>query len=449
MYDLGIIGAGPSGYVAAERAGKNGLKTILFDEKYLGGVCLNEGCIPTKTLLFSAKLYDYAKQGEKYGIKSDYVMVDYKILKNRKEKVVKSLVAGVSSRMKKNRVEVVMSHASMAGRTSQGILISSGDQEFICKNILIATGSEALIPPIPGLDKVPFMTSREILEIESIPENLAIIGGGVIGMEFASLFLSLGAKVTVIEMLDEILGGMDEDCAGMLRKDFMKKGMDIHVGARVIQVNQQNINFIKSGNEQSISFDNILVAAGRKPVISGFGLEKLGVEYYKGGIKIDPNCRTNIPNVYAAGDVTGFSLLAHTASREAEVAVNHIMGIKDTMRYDSIPAVVYTNPEVSGVGLTEKEAKDKNIKYRVRGLPMAYSGRFVAENEGKQGFCKILVGEKYEEILGVHMIGNPSSELIFGAAMAIEAQLRIKDLKEIVFPHPTVSEIIKETFFEF
>ena len=449
MYDLGIIGAGPAGYVAAERAGGKGLKTVLFDEKYLGGVCLNEGCIPTKTLLFSAKLFEYAKHGEKYGIISDNLHCDYKILKERKDKVVKTLVSGVGAKMKKNKVEVVMSHAFITGRSEEGILISAGKKEFLCKNILIATGSEPLIPSIPGLDRKKILTSSEILEIDSIPEDLVIIGGGVIGMEFACLYNSLGTKVTVIEMLGEILGGMDEECAALLRKEFVKRGMVIHTSSKVIRIVGDRVIFENDGKELTAESRNILVSVGRKPILSGFGLENIGIELLRGGIKIDQQCRTNLPNVFAAGDVTGFSLLAHTASREAEVAVNTILGKKDNMRYNAIPAVVYTNPEVSGVGLTEQEAKIKNIKYKLRSLPMVFAGRFIAENDGKNGLCKVLVGEKYEEILGVHMIGNPSSELIFGAAMAIEAQLRISDLKEMVFPHPTVSEIYKETFFEF
>jgi dihydrolipoamide dehydrogenase len=450
MYDLGIIGAGPAGYVAAERAGHKGLKTVLFDEKYLGGVCLNEGCIPTKTLLYSAKLFEHARHGEKYGILADNVRCDYKILKERKDKVVKTLVSGVGAKMKKNKVEVVMSRALITGRSADGITIKADGKDFSCKNILIATGSEPFIPAIPGLDRKKILTSREILEINTIPEDLVIIGGGVIGMEFANLFNSLGSKVTVIEMMKEILGGMDEECAAMLRKDLEKRGMTIHTGSKVTEIIDNNkVVFEKEGKKQSAESTNILVSVGRKPVITGFGLENLGVEQLKGGLKIDDHCRTNLPNVYAAGDVTGFSLLAHTASREAEVAVNNIVGKKDVMRYNAIPGVVYTNPEVSGVGLTEQEAKNKNIKYKVRSLPMVYAGRFIAENEGGKGLCKVIVGDKYEEILGVHMIGNPSSEMIFGAAMAIEAQLRISDLKELVFPHPTVSEILKETFFEF
>jgi dihydrolipoyl dehydrogenase len=448
-FDLGIIGAGPAGYVAAERAGHKGLKVVLFDKSYLGGVCLNEGCIPTKTLLFSTKIFDYAKNGKKYGILADNVRCDFPALNSRKNKVVKKLVAGVGAKMKKNKVEVVMNKAFIEGRTDDHIIIKSGDQQYECGNLLIATGSEPIIPPIKGLERNKILTSKEILDLDKIPESLTIIGGGVIGMEFANIFSSLGTKVTVIEMLDEILTGMDVDSAIMLRQEFTKNGINFHLNSKVVEINNDKVIFEHKGETKEVQSEKILISVGRKPVTEGFGLENLKLEFFGKGIKIDSKCRTNLPNVYAAGDVTGYSLLAHTASREAEVAVNNILGERDNMRYNAIPSVVYTNPEVSGVGLTEAEAKKKNVDYEVKSLPMVYAGRFIVENEGKTGLCKILTGKKYGEILGVHMVGNPSSEMIFGAAMAIEAGLRVKDLKEVIFPHPTISEIIKETLFEF
>jgi dihydrolipoamide dehydrogenase len=267
-------------------------------------------------------------------------------------------------------------------------------------------------------------------------------------MEFASFFNSLGTKVTVIEMLPEILTGMDTEMSAMLRNMYAKKGIEFNLSAKVIAVNGTEVSYEKEGQTFTISGDKILVSVGRRAVTQGFGLENLGVELFKGGIKVDEKMRTNIPNVFAAGDVTGFSLLAHTASREGEVVVNNLTGGKDVMRYNAIPGVVYTNPEISGVGLTEEAAKAKNIAVKVANLPMAYAGRFVAENEGGSGLCKVIVGEKHGEVLGVHMLGNPSSEMIYGACMAIEAELTLKELKEVVFPHPTVSEIFKETAFE-
>jgi dihydrolipoamide dehydrogenase len=449
MYDLGIIGGGPAGYVAAERASQKGLKVVLFDKRKLGGVCLNEGCIPTKTLLYSAKLYDHAREGGKYGIHCSEVTFDFAKIMLRKNKVIAKLVAGIAAALKKGNVEVVAAHASIVERAPDHIKIKSGDQVYECRNLLLATGSEAFIPPIKGLVREEILTNREILEIDAIPESLTIIGGGVIGMEFASFFNSMGCKVTVIEMLDEILGPTDRELSAMLRQEFIKKGITFHLGAKVVEIKGKEVLFEKNGTIEMVAAEKLLISVGRKPVTQGFNLEALGVEVSRGGVKTDDRCRTNIPNVYAAGDITGFSLLAHTASREGEVAVNTICGIPDRMRYHAIPAIVYTNPEISCVGLTEEEAKAKNIGYKVRTLPMAYAGRFVVENEGRNGLIKILVGDKLNEVLGVHMIGNPSSEMIFGAAIMIEMQMRLGDLEQVVFPHPTVSEIFKETAFSF
>jgi dihydrolipoamide dehydrogenase len=451
MYNLAIIGGGPAGYVAAERAGAKGLKVVLFEKKELGGVCLNEGCIPTKTLLYSAKLYDNAVGGSKYGVNAPDVSFDFTKMMERKQKVVKKLVAGVGAAMKTHHVEVVQGQAIIQKRTSEGIEILVDDKVFIAANLLICTGSEAFVPPIPGLGTLGeiVLTNREILNLNEKPESLVIIGGGVIGMEFASFFSSLNTKVTVVEMLDEILTGMDVEQSAMLRQHYTKKGVVFHLSSKVTEVKGNEVIFEKNGVKDSVKADKILVSVGRRPVTSGFGLENLGVELSRGGIKTDEKMRTNIPNVFAAGDVTGFSLLAHTASREGEVVVNNLTGRTDTMRYNAIPGVVYTNPEISGVGLTEEVAKAKKIDYKIAKLPMSFAGRFLAENEGGNGQCKVLIGSKYGEVLGVHMIGNPSSEIIYGACMAIEAELTLKELEEVVFPHPTVSEIFKETVFAF
>ncbi len=451
MIDLAIIGGGPAGYVAAERAGAKGLKVILFEKKMLGGVCLNEGCIPTKTLLYSAKTYDNALHGNNYGIEATNVTFNFEKIMARKNKVVRKLVSGVAAKMKTHHVEVVNGEATIQGRTNEGIKISCGGEEYVTNNLLICTGSEAFIPPIPGLKESGevIVTNREILSLTTQPESLIIVGGGVIGMEFASFFNSFGTKVTVIEMLDEILGGMDTEMSAMLRQEYTKKGITFHLSSKVTQINGNEVIFEKKGNVFSEKGNKILISVGRRPVTQGFGLETLGVELFKGGIKVDNKMRTNIPKVFAAGDVTGFSLLAHTASREGEVVVNNLTGQKDTMRYNAIPGVVYTNPEIAGVGLTEEMAKAKNIPYRMAKLPMAYAGRFVAENEGGNGLCKVLIGEEYGEILGVHLLGNPSSEMIYGACLAIEAEMTLQEMKEVVFPHPTVSEIFKEVIFEF
>ena len=449
MYQLGIIGGGPAGYVAAERAGQKGLKVVIFEAKDLGGVCLNEGCIPTKSFLYSAKLFDQAKGGSKYGILNEGTGFDYDKILKRKNRIVKKMVGSVGAKMKHNHVDVVKGQAIIKGRKDGVIMVESGEDTYQLENLLICTGSESAIPPIPGLSLSSdyLLTNREALQLDSLPESLTVIGGGVIGLEFASFFNSMGVTVTVVEMLDEILMGMDKELSSELRKQFEKKGITFHLSSKVTKVDGGQVHFESNGEVHTINSAKILVSTGRRPVVDGFGLENLGVELFKGGIKVNEKMATNIPNVYAAGDVTGFSLLAHTASREGEVVVNNLTGRKDHMRYNAIPGVVYTNPEFSGVGLTEEAARAKNIDYDVVRLPMAYAGRFTIENEGGSGFIKLLLGKKYKEVLGVHMLGNPSSEMIYGAVMAIEMEMTQKQLQEIVFPHPTVSEIFKEALF--
>ncbi|HLP06203.1 MAG TPA: dihydrolipoyl dehydrogenase, partial [Paludibacter sp.] len=444
-------GGGPAGYVAAERAGHKGLNVLLFEKKALGGVCLNEGCIPTKTMLYSAKTYENALHGDKYGVYGENIRFDYGKIVARKNKVVRKLVAGVESKMKTNHVTVVKGDAMIQGRSANGVEVSCNGESYQGKNLLICTGSEAFVPPIPGLAEAGdiILTNREILELKEQPKSLVVIGGGVIGMEFASFYNSLGTKVTIVEMLPEILGNNDFEISAMLRDLYSKKGIEFNLNAKVVKIEGNKVIFEKDGQTNAIEGEKILVSVGRRPVTAGFGLENLNVELFKGGIKVDEKMRTNVPNVYAAGDVTGFSLLAHTASREGEVVVNNLTGRPDTMRYNAIPGVVYTNPEVSGVGETEESAKAKGIDFKVAKLPMAYAGRFVAENEGGSGLCKVLVGAKYGEVIGVHMVGNPSSEMIYGACMAIEQEMTLDEMQEVVFPHPTVSEIFKETIFAF
>ncbi len=449
MIDLAIIGGGPAGYVAAERAAARGLDVTLFEKKYLGGVCLNEGCIPTKTLLYSAKVYDYAKHGDKYGVYAPDATFDFGKIVARKNKTVRKLVAGINATMKAHNVRVVKGEAHIKGRTEEAIEIHCNDETYQAKNLLLCTGSEAFIPPIPGVEEAGerVVTNREILAMKEQPSSLVIIGGGVIGMEFASLYNSLGSEVTVIEMLPEILGGLDPEISAMLRDIYTKRGIRFHLSCKVTEIKDNEVIFVDSeGAQASVTGEKILMSVGRRAVTTGFGLETLGVETERGAVRVDAKMRTNVPNVYAAGDITGFSMLAHTASREGEVVVNNLTGLEDEMRYHAIPGIVYTNPEVATVGLTEEQAQNKGIEYSVAKLPMTYSGRFVAENEGATGLCKVLFSPQ-RKILGVHMLGNPCSEMIHGACMAIEQGMTIEALQKVVFPHPTVSEIFKETLF--
>jgi dihydrolipoamide dehydrogenase len=421
MYDLGIIGAGPAGYVAAERAGHQGL---------------------------SVKVYEHAKDAAQYGVEAKEVSIDFSKIMKRKLKVIKTLRAGIETMMKKFKVAVIKGEGVIEERKEDHIILRSGKELFECRNVLIAAGSEPMIPAIKGLARENVLTSREILEINSPPESLAVIGGGFIGLEFASFFSSMGSTVHVIEMMEEIAPGMDRELSGMLRKELEKKGITFLLGSKVTRMDGRTVVYEKEGTEEQISGEQVLLCVGRAPCVKGIGLEKAGVSFdERKGIPVDEQCRTNVPNVYAAGDVTGTHMLAHVASREGEVAVNTICGRKDMMRYTAIPSVVYTDPEVAQAGLSEQELKQAGREFDVLSLPMGFSGRFKAENEKKNGLCRILVGRDQREILGIQMIGGPCSEIIYGACLMIETELRTKDIQEIVFPHPTVAEIIREVVF--
>lgn len=446
-YDIAIIGGGPAGYNAAEKAAINGLKTVLFEKNAIGGVCLNEGCIPTKTLLYSAKLLDNMKGASKYGIlEGEQAGFDLGKIISRKDKVVKKLTGGVKMKLTSSGVDIVEGVATLLGDKSDKIRISCNEVEYVVKYVLVCTGSDTIIPPIKGLADVAYWTSKEALEIKELPKSLVIIGGGVIGIEFASFFNSMGVKVTVIEMMPEILGAMDKETSAMLRKEYAKKGIDFHLNTKVTEVSPEGVTIEKDSKTSIINADRILLSVGRKANTDKVGLSNLSVEILRNGVKVNEYMQTSHPRVYACGDITGYSMLAHTAIRESDVAVNHILGIDDPMSYKAIPGVVYTNPEIAGIGKTEEELKAAGTYYQVLKLPMAYSGRFVAENELGNGLCKLIIDEE-AKIIGCHMLGNPASELITIAGMAIEQELTVDDFRKVVFPHPTVSEIIHESLF--
>ena len=428
--------------MAAEKAAKGGFSVVFFEKRELGGVCLNEGCIPTKTLLYSAKVLDYAKHGDKYGVVVADSSLDFPAVMKRKEKVVKKLVGGVRVRMRDAAVEVVKAEAFIKGAIPGGFALEADEETYEAARLLICTGSEAAVPPIPGLkDSSAVVTNREILQLSEIPEKLVVIGGGVIGMEFASFFNSIGTQVTVIEMLPKILGPMDNEISAMLQAQYAKKGVEFHLSCKVTGIEGNAVVYENpEGETCRAEGDKILLSVGRRANVRGFGLENIGVTVER-GVVVDSHMRTSVPGVWAAGDVTAFSMLAHTASREAEVAVADMLGEPAEMSYKAIPGIVYTNPEVAGVGLTEQEA---GPDVKVLKLPMAYSGRFVAENERGEGLCKVLV-DASGVVVGVHMLGNPCSEIIVAAAIAVEKGMTVPELLSVVFPHPTVGEILKET----
>ena len=446
-YDVAIIGGGPAGYTAAERAAAGGLSTLLFEKNALGGVCLNEGCVPTKTLLYSAKTYDNIKHAAKYAVKAENPSFDLGKIIARKNKVVKKLTAGIRMKMTEQGVNLIAGAAEIKGRAEDGtITIACGEESYEAANLLICTGSETVIPPIPGLAETDYWTSREALLSKELPASLVIIGGGVIGMEFASFFNSLGTEVHVVEMLDKILGPMDRELSAQLQAEYAKRGVKFYLGHKVTGVHGTEVSVEKEGESFTLHGDKVLLSVGRRPVTKGFGLETLGLEPFRNGIWVNDRMQTSVPNVYACGDITAFSLLAHTAVSEAEVAVSNLLGHEAHMSYKAIPGVVYTNPEIAGVGKTEEELQAAGIAYQVKKIPMAFSGRFVAENEMGNGVCKLILSED-GTLLGAHLLGNPASELIVIAGIAIEKGMKAEELRSFVFPHPTVGEVVREALF--
>ena len=388
-----------------------------------------------------------------YGVSCSDVSIDQTKVVTRKNKVVRTLVADVKAKMKHHGVTVVMEEAKIEGKTAEGFTVSAAGKTYAAKNLLIATGSSAVVPPIPGVRENLgefVLTNQEVLDLQQIPEKMTVIGGGVIGLEMAAYYATVGSQVTVIEMLDHIAGANDREISSMLQKELEKKGITFLLSHKCLSVEPGTVwAESPAGEKIAVAADKVLLSIGRRANCDGIGLENIGVNFDKRGITTNVMGRTNVPGVYAIGDVNGHHMLAHTAYREGEVAINNILGKADTMHYHANPSVIYTQPEISSVGKTEEECKDSGIDYEVRKLSMRYSGRFVAENEGADGLCKIIIDKKRRTLLGVHLIGAYSGEIIWGAAEMLELPLRVEDARQIIFPHPTVSEIIREVLWEF
>ncbi len=450
-YDLIVIGGGPGGYLCAERAAQGGMHVALLEGKHLGGTCLNEGCIPTKTLLYSAKLYRHATQSAAFGVVGEKVSFDHKKVIERKNRVVKSLVSGVAASMKASGVTVIPENGRIEGRAADGFLVASGKEEYCGTRLVLASGSESAIPPIPGLKEALAsgfaVTNRELLACETLPKNLAVIGGGVIGLEMACYFASVGCRVTVIEALPKIAGPVDPDMCRVIMDEY-RNTMDFKLSCPVKELTADSVVYEEKGERRTLSCDKVLVSVGRKPYTDGLGLENLGIERERAAIVTDRHLCTNVAGVYAVGDCNGKSMLAHTAYREAEAAVHHMLGQSDEMRYQVVPTVLYTEPEVADVGETKESAEAQGLSVKQVKLPMNYAGRYQAENERGRGFIKLVVDNDTHRVLGCHMIGSYASELILPAAMMVDTELPVERLKKLVFPHPTVGEILREALFQ-
>ena len=451
-FDLIVLGGGPGGYLCAERAAQGGLKVCLFEKRALGGTCLNEGCIPTKTLLNSSKMYRHATESAAFGVTVTGAVYDHAKVIDRKNKVVKTLVSGVGATMSANKVTVITADARITGRSGTDYAVEANGTTYIGSRLAIASGSETVVPPVPGLKEglaAGFVvTNREVLDMKELPKDLVVIGGGVIGLEMAYYFASVGVKVTVIEMMPKIAGATDPEICKVLQDGFEKKGMVFKLSSKVLEVKANSVIFEENGEKHEIICDKVLLSAGRRPATAGIGLETLNLQMDRAAIVTDRHMCTTVQNVYAVGDCNGKSMLAHTAYREAEVAVNHMLGIKDEMRYDVIPAVIYTDPEVASVGHSKEGAEKLGMNVKEIKLPMSYAGRYLAETEGGKGFIKLVVDTDRKRLVGCHLVGSYASEIIMTATMMVDTELPPARLQKMVFPHPTVAEIIREAIFK-
>ena len=439
---LAIIGGGPAGYTAAEKASKVGKDVILFEQNAVGGTCLNVGCIPTKSLLYGAKQYYNATHAQKYGVSAENVSFDFAAMQKRKTIVVRKLVAGIKQRLNNEHCTLVSGAAAVVSRTDKVVTISCNGENYEAENLMICTGSTNFVPPIPGIKENEHVwDSTDALAANELPQSIIIVGGGVIGMEFATLYHELGVPVTVIEAMPTILPNLDQEVVAVLLEKYKKAGINILTSTKVESIDGGKV----TANGEVYEADKILVSVGRRANLQG--LEALNdIELNRGAIVIDDFCKTNLPNVYACGDVTGKIMLAHVAARQAEVAIGRMLKQIPLQRiaYNAIPSVVYTNPEIASVGITEAQAAELNIEPEVRRLPMTFSGRFMAESEGETGLCKMIIDAKTKMVLGVHMIGNPCSEFVSAASFAVRMGYTTAEFEQVVFPHPTVSEILHE-----
>lgn len=446
-FDVTVIGGGPGGYVAAILAGRAGKKTCLVENGQLGGTCLNVGCIPTKVMVKTAELLEQIRRASSFavsGIDGGSASVDMATLQKRKKSVTSQLVGGVRSLLKGAGVTVTDGKAVF---TDAHTIRVNEEKTITSENFIIATGSETVIPKSVAYDEgCNMMTSTELLDIQTVPQSLAVLGGGVIGIEFAYVFSQFGCKVTVLEMAEEILPMVDAEVAAMARKRLEKDGVDFCLGAKVTRVGKDAVFYQQNGQTHELPVQSVLMSLGRRPRVQGLGAEEIGLAVDRGALVCDAHLVSSLPNIYAVGDANGKAMLAHTAFKEAEIAVANICGGDQTMRYDRIPSCIYMSPEIASVGLTEAQARQQyGDGIKVGRFPLYANGKSLVEGD-TDGLIKVIVEQEMGEILGVHLYGVHTTEMIAQFASAMEAEATAEEIVNTVFPHPTISESLGEAF---
>lgn len=444
MFDLAIIGGGPAGFFAAEYGNSRGLKVVIFEKDTLGGVCINEGCIPAKTMLHSIDALNTVKNARKYGIViNGDIAMDMKLAIGQKDKVVKDMQAIVNAKFNGDVATLVYGQACIEGRMNDGNFeINCNGQTFTAANLLICTGSRPDVPDIPGIDSPAVCTYDTMLNTPAVPRKIVMIGGGSINIELARIYHALGAEIAILEESNEILPDTDNEISAILRNEYAKRGIITHLNTVIHKIEGGKVFFSVKGAKMELEGDCILCDIGRRPNLEDFGLENLDVECYRKGIRINNQMQTSEPKVYAAGDVTGFSKSAHAAYCEAAVVINTILGVTDQMNFKAVSNCIFSDPEIAHVGVTEETLKLAWRPHKILRLPFTQSSRYVMQNEEFEGMCKMIIGED-ETILGVHMIGNHCIESILAAVMAVEARMTVSEWRKIVFPYPTIGEIMK------
>ena len=446
---IAIIGGGPGGYVAAVRAAQLNAEVTIIEKEHIGGTCLNKGCIPTKVLLHATGEFENVNKSLKdYGIKITGAELEWDKLQKRKTIIVRKLVAGVDNLLKSNKVTKVMGEGSFVKQNQIKVKANDGSETLVDYDYaIIATGSKPVIIPIPGVDLPGVLTSDELLSLKEIPKSMVIIGGGVIGSEFAAVFSAAGCKVTIIEMLPNIVANMDQDIVAPLKDKFKKSGIDVHTNTKVVSISESSeglcVNTVADGMEQSYNAEKVLLSIGRKPVTDNLSLESVGVETNRGTVLVNKNMQTNIPNIYAVGDAIAGVMLAHVASSEGIVAVESIMNKKSTIDFKTIPYCVYTKPELAGVGLTEEQAKQKGYDVKIGVFPMNINGKAMIEAQ-QEGLVKYVIDGATGEVLGLHMSGPSATELIVEGALAVRLEATIDEITSTIHAHPTVAESLHE-----